>query len=356
MEPKKMLLGAGLAIALGFALLTSMGQAQADVIADARGDFVPGINVGDLGILPATEKGTWNYLASDNATPTLDSTLDVLGWNLPPFTPSDHYIFIINPSADSVSLRNPNLTAEEILVHPSASFRPPSFVVVRWIAGPGEEGLINITGNVRKLDPGGGGVTFGLFVDGISVFNSTLAGNDTVGVAFDHTLIVGAGATVDFVVGPRGGDANDSTALKATISLDFTVQLPPDLVIGENFIIGSGTTFEGGVNIGDNAQIGSNVQFKQGANLGDNADIGDETIFEAFTDVGNDVVLGFKVKLEEFVVVGDRVEIGDESVVKKKAMIGNDASIGDFVTIGDRAVIGAGAVIGDGAIVPAVSP
>ena len=45
---------------------------------------------------------------------------------------------------------------------------------------------------------------------------------------------------------------------------DPSAQLPPELDIGENPIIGGGTTFEGGVTIGDNAQIGSNVQFKQG--------------------------------------------------------------------------------------------
>ena len=65
----KTLLGAGLAIALVFALLTSMGQAQADVIADARGDFVDGTSDGDPGILDATGTGTWRYLDSETANP-----------------------------------------------------------------------------------------------------------------------------------------------------------------------------------------------------------------------------------------------------------------------------------------------
>jgi hypothetical protein len=203
-------------IVIALLLLTSMGQAQATLIADVRGDFVAGTNDGDPGILPATGTGTWNYLASDTTNPTLDTTLDVLPW----VVLNKSYIdFTTGGSANQIDLQSANLAADEIRMHPSASGRPPSYVVARWIAGAGEAGFINITGNVRKVDAGGGsGVTFDLFVDGTSYFNWTLPYNDTLGVAFDQTVIVGVGSTVDFVVGPNGFDTYDSTALKAAIS------------------------------------------------------------------------------------------------------------------------------------------
>ena len=189
---------------------------QAATIADARGDFVAGTNEGDPGILPATGTGTWNYLASDTANPTDDGTLDVLTWALGNISYNE---LTSDGSSDAVDLQHPNLASDEIRMHPAASSRPPSFAVVRWIAGPGEAGSINITGNIRKVDAGGGsGVTFELFVDGSSLLSSTLAFNDTVGVAFNETVTVSVESTVDFVVGPNGFDAYDSTGLKATIT------------------------------------------------------------------------------------------------------------------------------------------
>ncbi len=193
--------------------------AQATIIADARDDFVAGANEGDPGVLPATGTGTWNYLASDTANPIDDvGGLDTLTWKIP----NNSYINLTSGgSANAVDLLNPNLTSEEIRVHPSA--RDPKFAVVRWEAGSGEEGLINITGNVRKVDVGGGDdVTFQIFVNGNSIFNATLAFNNAIGVSFDHSLTVGAGATVDFVIGPGGWDSYDSTGLKATITAAFT--------------------------------------------------------------------------------------------------------------------------------------
>ena len=201
---------------VGVALFWFGSTAQATIIADVRGDYAAGTNNGDPGILPATGTGNWNYLASDTVNPTLDGTLDVLPWNS---INSSYQNFTLGGSSNSIDLLSVGLSLQEIRMHPSASNRPPPFDVARWIAGVGEAGLINISGNVRKVDAGGGGgVTFDLFVNGISLFNSTLSFNDTVGVAFNQTLTVGVGSTVDFVVGPNGLDAFDSTGLKATIT------------------------------------------------------------------------------------------------------------------------------------------
>ncbi len=190
---------------------------QAAIIADARGDFVAGISDGDPGtLLPATGTGTWNYLASDTANPTTDGDgLDVLTWD---DSANQSYNYLTGGgSADSVDIQNINLAPDEIRMHPSTN--APSFAVVRWIAGPGEAGSINITGNVRKIDAGGGnGVTFGLFADGISLFSSTIAYNDTTGVSFDETVTVSVGSTVDFVIGSIANDSYDSIGLEATIT------------------------------------------------------------------------------------------------------------------------------------------
>ena len=197
---------------------------QADMIANARDDFVAGVSAGDLGILSATGTGTWNYLASDTVNPTLAGSLDPLTWN----GFNGYYSPFVSGSANAVDLTNA-ITSDEIRVHPSG--QDPKYAVVRWITGVGEAGLTNITGNVRKVDAGGGdGVTFDLFVDGISVLNSTLAYNDTVGLAFNQTLTVGVGSTVDFVIGPNGWDTHDSTGLSVAVS--SVVPIPGAVLLG----------------------------------------------------------------------------------------------------------------------------
>lgn len=199
-----------------FAMLLLLGTAgitDATLIADVRGDFVAGTSDGDSGILGATGTGTWNYLASDTANPTLDSYLNPLTWS----SANSSYQYLAGfGHIDAIDLQGPNLASDEIRMHPS--WNTPSYVVARWIAGVGEAGLINLTGNVRMVDVSGDGVTFDIFVDGTNYFNTTVTGFDTVGAAFNQSVTVGVGSTVDFVIGPNFFDAYDSTALKATIN------------------------------------------------------------------------------------------------------------------------------------------
>ena len=94
-------------------LLTGMGQAQANTIADARGDFVPGINIGDPGILPATGTGTWRYLDSETANPTNSNVLNPLLW----IALNSYRHSTSGGSSNNVDILNANLTPEEIRVH-----------------------------------------------------------------------------------------------------------------------------------------------------------------------------------------------------------------------------------------------
>ena len=204
---------------IALALLLAMGQAQASIIADARDDFVAGTSEGEEATsIPATGTGTWSYLASDTANPTSDGDgLDALTWKVADSA------YMSWAGGSSVHLQHDNLASDEIFMHPIDSH--PKYVVVRWIVGAAEAGSIDISGNVRKVDPGSdmkGSVTFELFVDGSSLTSSTLAYNDTTGVAFDETVTVSVGSTVDFVIGPNGGIEHDGTGLQATITPEPT--------------------------------------------------------------------------------------------------------------------------------------
>ena len=211
---------------LAVAFLIGIGEVQATVIADARTDFVSGTTNGDLGIVPASGTGEWRYLASDTANPTADPVLDVLSWEA--FV-NQYRKGTCCGSMDAVSLNIGGIAPDELGLHPSAFGRSPSFVAVRWIAGAGEAGVIDIAGNVRLSDPNGpGSISFDLFVDANPLFGSSLVINDLVGAAFHQTATVGVGSTVDFVVGPNGFDTYDSTGLKALIS---TVPEPATLAL-----------------------------------------------------------------------------------------------------------------------------
>lgn len=110
--------------------------------------------------------------------------------------------------------------------------------------------------------------------------------------------------------------------------VDPTVQLPFDLDIGANPIIGANSNFGSGVTIGDDFEAGANSKIEANATLGD------------------DVTLGDNVRIQTGAVIGNRVQIGDNSKVEAGAMLGDD------VVLGKNVKIKAGVVIGDGVIVP----
>jgi hypothetical protein len=194
---------------LALALAAAAPAAAAPGPADVRADFVSGASEGD----PASFNG-WQYVASDASNPSAASNgLPVLTWFLPPGGSYVHTPDTFNLPV--VDLLSPSLLPSEVRLHPSA--RVPQFAALRWTAPAA--GPVTIVGNVRKVDVGGGdGVTFEIFVDGAPLFSTALTFGDSVGVAFSETATLAVGSTVDFVVGPAGGEVNDSTALEASIT------------------------------------------------------------------------------------------------------------------------------------------
>ena len=228
----------GLTLMIAVTFVTSMREAQGAIIADARGDFVPGTSDGDSGILPATGTGEWRYLASDTVNPTLDpSGLDLLLWR--GASPA-YWNPTTSPHSNMVGLfGSPGVASDEIQVFASNVSIPPPYTVLRWIAGAGEAGVVDIAGTIRNLPRAGtgDGSTLDIFADGVSLFSQFIAPNDSVGFAFNETATIGVGSTVDFVVGARGNDLWDLPVLKATIQ---PIPEPSTLVMWGLGILGLG--------------------------------------------------------------------------------------------------------------------
>ncbi|MEE9595169.1 MAG: DapH/DapD/GlmU-related protein [Acidiferrobacterales bacterium] len=168
-------------------------------------------------------------------------------------------------------------------------------------------------------------------------FSVALAGNTAViGAFLDDDAGSGSGSAYVFsrdgdgipddvdncptVFNPDQQDSNVDGFGDACV--DPTVQLPPDLDIGANPIIGANTNFGIGVTIGNNFEAGANTKIEANAILGD------------------DVTLGDNVKIESGVRIGSRVQIGDNSKVEANAILGDDIVLGKGVKIKAGVVIG----------------
>ncbi len=221
------------------------GSASMHVVADLAMDFkaaADGTRSGKAGIADTAGDGQWVYLASDKANPKGAKTQE-LAWgkvgnagnagygggengpnNLAAI--SNKYIFDTGPKNIGIQ-DEPGY--REVQVHPGGGFEfgggnsERQYVVSRWIAGEPSAGLININGSIRNLADGGDSVDFYIYVDGVPVFEAK--GNDDGDgmlpeTYFDLDTTVGAGSTVDFVVGNNSASGNpyhDESALRATI-------------------------------------------------------------------------------------------------------------------------------------------
>ena len=78
--------------------------------------------------------------------------------------------------------------------------------VRRWVST--FAGDVTISGEVAKIDmdAGSNGVDASVYVDGKSVYNTLIGGQDGGGRAYKVVAALGVGSTVDFVLDPHAGD------------------------------------------------------------------------------------------------------------------------------------------------------
>ena len=218
------------------------GQARGVIVADLRNDYVAGTSAADQAAnLAATGTGTWNYYSLDEETPANITLLewDTAGGNYENTTDShtDGHGGTFNswPLVGLTTTFGGTLNANELFVHPGhddATFVPSGeeFALLRWTAGAGESGNINISGAIRRLNNDSGatndGIGLEIFVDGASVFSAAVP--TTTAVPFNVNASIATGQTVDFIVdhGPAELLLSDSGALSATI--DLTVAQTPE--------------------------------------------------------------------------------------------------------------------------------
>jgi Concanavalin A-like lectin/glucanases superfamily/Fibronectin type III domain len=100
--------------------------------------------------------------------------------------------------------------------------------VRRWVAPAA--GTIQITGNTKDIDTGGGGgVTVSIRKGTTVLWQQAIANGNTTGFNFNVTTTVTAGQAIDFHVnrGADGNWSNDSTSFDPTITLTTGGTAPP---------------------------------------------------------------------------------------------------------------------------------
>ena len=213
-------------------------QLEGRLLANVGGDYVPAQNgqtSASINIVDTAGQGTWRYFGSDNINidATANEQLGVFG--------------VVGNSGNSGygdGLNGFNLSAvsdsrlftsgeaplaDELSIHPADSTRP--FEVLRWTAGVGEAGLVNVVGNIRNPVIGGDGIEFYILVDGVQMFSAVSTGNTLPMSFFDFKALVSVGSTIDFVQGRRAGFGFDESILSAFIVQAATVPEPATLTL-----------------------------------------------------------------------------------------------------------------------------
>ena len=100
--------------------------------------------------------------------------------------------------------------------------------VRRWVAP--SSGTIQITGNAKDLNTGGGGgVTVSIRKGSTVLWQQAIANGNTTGFNYNVTTTVTAGQAIDFQIN-RGADGNyyyDPTGFDPTIALTTEWYIPP---------------------------------------------------------------------------------------------------------------------------------
>jgi len=218
-----------------------------ELIADSRTDYdlhSPVDGESSIGKIPDSHgTGYWNYYYARNDVPySSPSSLTPLtytsnGIGLPAnamisagsyYSPGQVYGLpgITNGCLIQPALYEGTPEKDEEGIHPGLY----NDLVIRWTAGSGLAGPVNVAGNARELGRIGDGITLGIYLNGALVLSSGPIAS-LFGVDFSLDLVVTEGTNIDFVVGPGAFHGpstfyNDHSAFSATITGDVISKLP----------------------------------------------------------------------------------------------------------------------------------
>lgn len=147
-----------------------------------------------------------------------------------------------------------------------------------------------------------------------------------------------------------------SAAIAPSADIALTCFIGPQVAIGENTVIGTGTRIEAGVVIGDSVRVGNDCVLHPGVTLYDDLTIGDRVVLHAGVVIGAD---GFgyvrdDMRYHKFpqrgtVVIEDDVEMGAHTCVDRAALgqtrIGRGTKLDNLVHVGHNCDIGERVVI-----------
>src|ERR1700722_1941576 len=177
---------------------------------NAAGDFSTASN----------PNGAWSYGSSGTLgsafTPSSIPTNNFLaagvgGWFGMPGGGNAPYI-LHNGSAHNVTNNSSVYLPGQLIEQPGNAGQ---YSVVRWTAP--FSGTLSINATFAGLSSLGDDADVHILLDGSSIFNSTVIGSPNP-KSFSGLESITAGDTLDFVVGPNGGNGNeDNTSLSATI-------------------------------------------------------------------------------------------------------------------------------------------
>ena len=208
------------------------------MIADLEANFQPSSTVGNTtanfgggaGLPDNTGSGHWNYYS---LTPTISpdvGTTTYLTWASPAenggtnaYVDTNNLVFgaFPLPAVGNSKLFVDGATpgADQLAWHPN----DPQEADLRWTAGAGETGEIEIKGSVDKTGEPSGSDTFYLYVNGVQKDTVTISSGTS---SFDVFAPIAAGQSVDFL-NATGGIGGNEEKIQAQI---FAVPEPSALV------------------------------------------------------------------------------------------------------------------------------
>ena len=215
----------------------SSSSVSGDLIADLRADYVAGSVAGETTATtnPFTSgTGRWDYFAVDEENL---NDMSLLEWDTVSAlyeNATDNHSngssgstgFDAYPLIGTNAIFGGLLESDELFIHPGhdGQYTPSGqeFATLRWTAGVGETGDILITGALSKLNNVTSsiqdGVGLEIMVNGVSVYESSVAGSTTE-IPWSVNTSINEGEHVDFILnhGPAEFLYSDSAALSAQI-------------------------------------------------------------------------------------------------------------------------------------------